>query len=72
MSDVNSMKGKRAIVSPLPVTPLEFPDAFDVRALVGRPIANSTAAHLSARGGGAVRRELELRVLSAGSAGTAP
>jgi hypothetical protein len=42
-------QGKRAIVSPLPVTPLEFPDAFDVRALVGRPIANSTAAHLSAR-----------------------
>ncbi|MBK7591313.1 MAG: hypothetical protein IPI27_08280 [Betaproteobacteria bacterium] len=42
-------QGKRAIVSPLPVTALEFPDAFDVRALVGRPIANSTAAHLSAR-----------------------
>ena len=41
--------GKRAIVSPLPVTPLEFPDAYDVRALVGGAMANSTAAHLSAR-----------------------
>lgn len=41
-----------------------------LEAVTSRPGAR--AAHLSARGGGAVRRELELRVLSAGSAGTAP
>lgn len=41
--------GKRALVSPLPVAPLEFPDTVDVRKLVGRPMRVSTAAHLSAR-----------------------
>jgi hypothetical protein len=41
--------GKRALVSPLPVAPLEFPDTVDVRKLVGKPMRLSTAAHLSAR-----------------------
>jgi hypothetical protein len=41
--------GKRALVSPLPVAPLEFPDTVDVRKLVGKPMRFSTAAHLSAR-----------------------
>ena len=41
--------GKRALVSPLPVAPLEFPDTVDVRKLVGKPMRYSTAAHLSAR-----------------------
>ncbi len=41
--------GKRALISPLPVRPREFPDAVDVRAAIGHPLANSTAAHLSAR-----------------------
>jgi hypothetical protein len=41
--------GKRALVSPLPVMPLEFPDTTDVRKLVGKPMRMSTAAHLSAR-----------------------
>jgi hypothetical protein len=41
--------GKRALVSPLPVAPLEFPDTIDVRSIVPRPIRFSTATHLSAR-----------------------
>ncbi len=41
--------GKRALVAPLPVTPLEFPDTIDVRGIVGKPLRKSTAAHLSAR-----------------------
>lgn len=41
-----------------------------LEAVTSRPGAR--AAHLSARRGGVARRELELRVLSAGSAGTAP
>jgi len=41
--------GKRALVSPLPVAPLEFPDTIDVRAIVSRPMRFSTATHLSAR-----------------------
>ena len=41
--------GKRALVSPLPVAPLEFPDTIDVRGLLVQPMRFSTAAHLSAR-----------------------
>jgi hypothetical protein len=41
--------GKRALVSPLSVAPLEFPDTTDVRKLVAKPMRMSTAAHLSAR-----------------------
>ncbi|HEY1459799.1 MAG TPA: hypothetical protein VGH59_07035 [Casimicrobiaceae bacterium] len=41
--------GKRALVSPLAVAPLEFPDTTDVRKLIGKPLRMSTAAHLSAR-----------------------
>jgi hypothetical protein len=41
--------GKRGLVSPLSVMPLEFPDTTDVRKLVGKPMRMSTAAHLSAR-----------------------
>ena len=41
--------GRRALISPLPVRPREFPDTVDVRAAIGRPLSNSTAAHLSAR-----------------------
>ena len=41
--------GKRALVSPLPVAPLEFPDTIDVRSIVPRPMRFSTATHLSAR-----------------------
>ncbi len=41
--------GRRALVSPLPVAPLEFPDTIDVRKLMGKPMRFSTAAHLSAR-----------------------
>ena len=41
--------GKRALLSPLPVRPREFPDTVDLRAQIGRPLSNSVAAHLSAR-----------------------
>ena len=41
--------GKRALLSPLPVRPREFPDTVDLRAQIGQPLPNSTAAHLSAR-----------------------
>jgi hypothetical protein len=41
--------GKRGLVSPLAVAPLEFPDTIDVRAIVPGPMRFSTAAHLSAR-----------------------
>jgi len=41
--------GKRALVAPLRVAPLEFPDTIDVRAIVPKPMRFSTAAHLSAR-----------------------
>lgn len=41
--------GKRALLSPLPVRPREFPDTVDLRAQIGKPLSNSAAAHLSAR-----------------------
>ena len=41
--------GRRALISPLPVRPREFPDTVDVRAAIGRPLSNGAAAHLSAR-----------------------
>jgi hypothetical protein len=41
--------GRRALVSPLPVRPREFPDTVDLRAQIGRPLPNSAATHLSAR-----------------------
>lgn len=42
-------EGRRALISPLAVLPREFPDTVDLRAAIGHPLSNSTAAHLSAR-----------------------